>query len=186
MRLASLARLTHSSIMSMTSRRRFGRGREAGCGRRAWTTMLLDPCDDLHRIGATRNEIRLITPLKAALLADLSRQRPGCQYAPRILTKVRNLHLAWSNRHAASDCPVHAGERLRAYQQLHRDRRRAPPPRAPGRLRRRGILAGQTRAAWIHRGPGQPRRTCCRRAGRWAVLEGLHRRDGGGIPQADD
>ena len=43
--------------------------------------------------------------------------------------------------------PVHAGERVRADEQLRRHRRRPAPPRAPGGVRRRGVLEGQAHRA---------------------------------------
>ena len=78
------------------------------------------------------------------------------------------------------------GGGVRADQQLRRDRRRAAPPRPPGRLHRRGVLRGHARGAGIRGAADAADAAAGDRGSPGPVLEGLHPRHRAGLPQADD
>jgi len=73
---------------------------------------------------------------------------------------------------------------VRSDEQLRRDRAGVARPGPPGRLRHRGVVRGLARGAGL-RGAAHAARVASRgRGGAWPVLEGLHPRDGAGLPQA--
>src|SRR5690606_12067644 len=55
----------------------------------------------------------------------------------------------------APDHPLRPGERLRADEQLHRDRGCPAPPGAPCGVRRGGVLEGPSHTARLRGGPGR-------------------------------
>src|SRR5438552_8051289 len=86
------------------------------------------------------------------------------------------------------DDPLHARERVRAHEQLHRHRQGPRASWAPGDLRGRGVVEGPPGAARVRRGPGGPGSPSGgrRRAGCRAVLDRLRDRDRTRVPQTDD
>ena len=71
-------------------------------------------------------------------------------------------------------------------QQLRRHRRRAPQARAPRGLHHRGVVRRRARGPGLRGAPDAPRPAAGGARGPGPVLEGLHPRDGAGVPQADD
>ena len=76
--------------------------------------------------------------------------------------------------------------RVRADQQLRRHRGRAPAPRPSRRLRGRGVVRRHARGEGVRGAPDAARPEAGGGGGAGPVLEGLHPRDGAGLPQADD
>ena len=87
---------------------------------------------------------------------------------------------------AGGDDRVLPRGRLRADEQLRRHRAGAARARPPGRLRGRGVVRGDARGAGVRGAADATRPAAGGRGGAGAVLEGLHPRDGTGLPQADD
>src|SRR5256885_7985067 len=125
-------------------------------------------------------------------LASRSRRNSSASISTRQCTeRPRPRGAAWyplRPHERPADDPLHARERVRAHEQLHRDRQGPRAARAPRDLRGGGLLEGPPGAARVRGGSGGPRSTTGgrRRAGRRSLLDRLRDRDRTGVPQADD
>ena len=90
------------------------------------------------------------------------------------------------DRDRAAHRRLHARERVRAHEQLHRDRQDPRGAWASRGVRRGGLLARPSRAPRLRGGPRGSGSTGRGRPGRRAVLDRLHHGDGAGVPEADD